>query len=51
MVQLASLGSTTVYTMRDGERTIGRIEAPAGPPMLGQGAETILLRRELGTGN
>ena len=35
----------TVYMVLDGERTIGRVVAPAGKPMLGPGAETVLLRR------
>jgi hypothetical protein len=44
MVQLCRQ-DTMVYTVLDGERPIGRVVAPAGEPMLGQGAETVLLRR------
>jgi hypothetical protein len=34
-----------VYTVLDGERPIGRVVAPAGVPILGPGAETVLLQR------
>jgi len=40
---------TVVYMVLDGERPIGRVVAPAGEPMLGPGAETVLLRRATGT--
>ena len=40
---------TVVYMVLDGERPIGRVVAPAGEPMLGPGAETVLLRRVTGT--
>jgi hypothetical protein len=36
---------TMVYMVLDGERPIGRVVAPAGEPILGPGAETVLLRR------
>jgi hypothetical protein len=36
---------TVVYMVLDGERPIGRVVEPAGEPMLGPGAETVLLRR------
>jgi hypothetical protein len=39
---------TVVYMVLDGERPIGRVVAPAGEPMLGPGAETVLLRRGAG---
>ena len=44
MVQLCTQ-DTTVYMVLDGDRPIGRVVAPAGEPMLGPGAETVLLRR------
>jgi hypothetical protein len=44
MVQLCRQ-DTVVYMVLDGERPIGRVVAPAGEPMLGPGAETVLLRR------
>jgi hypothetical protein len=44
MVQLCGQ-DTVVYTVLDGERPIGRVVAPAGEPMIGAGAETVLLRR------
>jgi len=44
MVQLCRQDAM-VYMVLDGERPIGRVEAPAGEPMLGPGAETVLLRR------
>ena len=34
-----------VYVVLDGERPIGRVVAPAGEPVLGPGAETVLLQR------
>jgi hypothetical protein len=40
---------TAVYMVLDGERPIGRVVAPDGEPMLGPGAETVLLRRAVGT--
>jgi hypothetical protein len=43
MVQLCR--QDKVVYMVDGERPIGRVVAPAGEPMLGPGAETVLLRR------
>ncbi len=39
---------SVVYMVLDGDRPIGRVVAPAGEPMLGPGAGTVLLRR--GTG-
>ena len=47
MVQLCRQ-ETMVYMVLDGERPIGRVVAPAGEPMLGPGAETVLLRRGSG---
>jgi len=44
MVQLCRQ-DTMVYMVLDDERPIGRVVAPAGEPMLGPGAETVLLRR------
>jgi hypothetical protein len=44
MVQLCGQ-DTMVYMVLDGERPIGRVVAPAGEPILGAGAETVLLRR------
>ena len=44
MVQLCRQ-DTTVYMVLDDQRPIGRVVAPAGEPMLGPGAETVLLRR------
>ena len=44
MVQLCRQ-DTMVYMVLDGERPIGRVVAPAGEPMLGPGAETVLLVR------
>ena len=46
MVQLCRQ-ETMVYMVLDGERPIGRVVAPAGEPILGLGAETVLLRRGL----
>ena len=43
MVQLCRQ-DTMVYMVLDGERPIGRVVAPAGEPMLGPGAETVLLQ-------
>ena len=40
---------TVVYMVLDGDRPIGRVVAPAGEPMLGPGAATVLLRRGTGT--
>jgi hypothetical protein len=48
MVKLARQGSTVVYVVLDQERPIGRVVAPAGEPVLGPGAGTVLLQR--GTG-
>ena len=45
MVQLCRQDMMVVYMVLDGERPIGRVVAPAGEPMLGPGAETVLLRR------
>jgi hypothetical protein len=44
MVQLCRQ-DTMVYMVLDGERPIGRVVAPTGEPILGPGAETVLLRR------
>ena len=44
MVQLCRQ-DTIVYMVLDGERPIGRVVAPSGEPMLGPGAETVLLQR------
>ena len=46
MVQLAERGPTMVYVLLEGDRPIGRVVAPAGEPVLGAGAGTVLLRRE-----
>jgi hypothetical protein len=46
MVQLARQDPTTVYVVLEGDRTIGRVVAPAGEPVLAPGAGTVLLRRE-----
>jgi hypothetical protein len=46
MVQLARQDSTTIYVVLEGNRTIGRVVAPAGEPVLAPGAGTVLLRRE-----
>ena len=43
MVQLCGQ-ETMVYMVLDGGRPIGRVVAPAGEPILGLGAETVLLR-------
>ena len=45
MVQLCR-DDTVVYMVLDGDRPIGRVVAPAGEPMLGPGAGTVLLQRE-----
>ena len=45
MVKLARWNPMTVYVVREGERTIGRVVAPVGEPILGPGAETVLLQR------
>ena len=45
MVKLAGQDSTAVYVVLDQERPIGRVVAPAGEPVLGPGAETVLLQR------
>ena len=45
MVQLAKQDPTTVYVVLEGERTIGRVVAPAGEPVLAAGAGTVLLMR------
>lgn len=45
MVQLCR-DDTVVYMVLDGERPIGQVVAPAGEPMLGPGAGTVLLQRE-----
>jgi hypothetical protein len=44
MVQLCRQ-DTVVFMVLDGDRPIGEVVAPAGEPMLGPGAETVLLRR------
>lgn len=50
MVQLAKQDSTTIYVVLEGNRTIGRVVAPAGEPILAPGAGTVLLRRcQVGT--
>jgi hypothetical protein len=49
MVQLCR-EDTAVYTVLDGDRPIGRVVAPAGEPMLGPGAGTVLLQRGTGAG-
>ena len=46
MVQLSRQDSATIYVMLDGERPIGRVIAPAGEPILGPGAGTVLLQRD-----
>ena len=46
MVQLSKRGQALVYELRDGDRAIGQVVAPAGRPALGVGAGTVLLRRE-----
>ena len=48
MVQLAKQDPTMVYVVLEGDRPIGRVVAPAGEPVLGPGAGTVLLRRETG---
>jgi hypothetical protein len=48
MVKLARQDSTAVYVVLDQERPIGRVVAPAGEPMLGPGAGTVLLQRGMG---
>jgi hypothetical protein len=35
----------SVYVVLEGSRSIGRVEAPVGEPILARGAETVLLRR------
>ena len=50
MVQLARRDPTMVYVVLEGDRAIGRVEAPAGEPVLAAGAGTVLLRRERPTG-
>ena len=45
MVQLAKRDPTTIYLVLEGNQTIGRVIAPAGEPVLGPGAGTVLLRR------
>ena len=45
MVQLARQDSTVTYVVLEGERQIGRVEAPEGEPVLALGAGTVLLRR------
>ena len=49
MVQLCR-DDTVVYMVLDGDRPIGRVVAPAGEPMLGPGAGTVLLQRGIGAG-
>jgi hypothetical protein len=46
MVQLAMRDPMTVYLVQEGDRTIGRVIAPEGEPVLGPGARTVLLQRE-----
>ena len=48
MVQPSGREPATVYVVLEGPRPIGRVEAPAGKPVLGVGAETVLLRRDAG---
>jgi hypothetical protein len=48
MVKLAGQDSTAVYVVLDQERPIGRVVAPAGEPVLAQGAATVLLQRGVG---
>jgi hypothetical protein len=45
MVRLARQDSTVVYVVLDNDRPIGRVVAPAGEPVLGPGAGTVLLQR------
>jgi hypothetical protein len=45
MVQLAKQDPTTIYVVLEGNRTIGRVVAPAGEPILAPGAGTVLLSR------
>lgn len=47
MVQRSRQDSTVVYVVLDGERPIGRVVAPAGEPIIGAGAGTVLLRRDV----
>ena len=48
MVKLARQDSIAVYLVLDQERPIGRVVAPAGEPVLGPGAGTVLLQRGMG---
>jgi len=45
MVQLAKQDPTTIYVVLEGNRTIGRVVAPDGEPILAPGAGTVLLSR------
>jgi hypothetical protein len=48
MVQLARREPTTIYLVLEGPGPIGRVEAPAGEPVLAAGAGTVFLRRDTG---
>jgi murein DD-endopeptidase MepM/ murein hydrolase activator NlpD len=43
MVQLARQDSRSIYVPLEGQRQIGRVEAPVGEPVLSPGAGTVLL--------
>lgn len=45
MVRLAKRDPMTVYMVLEDGRAIGRVVAPAGVPILGPGAGTVLLQR------
>ena len=45
MVQLAKQDPTRIYVVTEGDRTIGRVVAPAGEPILAPGAGTVFLSR------
>jgi hypothetical protein len=45
MVQLAKQDPARIYVVTEGDRTIGRVVAPAGEPILALGAATVLLSR------
>jgi len=45
MVQLAKQDPTRVYVVIEGDRTIGRVVAPLGVPILAPGAGTVFLSR------
>jgi len=48
MVRLVRQDTTVVYVVLDDERPIGRVVAPAGEPLQGPGAGTVLLQRDAG---